>query len=216
MPIRSIVVLSHTQIAFLDLLGKTDDILGVNASNYLPHPVLQEKIRQDKVSDVGDGPQLNHELVLAINPDLVMAVGFSSLGLKDYQPVIAAGIPVVINSDWLENTPLGRSEWLKFMALFYNEEQQAEEKFQKIEQNYQRIKNIARKAPSQPTVFNGLPYKDTWYVAAGESYLAWLIKDAQAQYLWSDHLGTGSLPLDFEAVYAKAYRADYWINLDSD
>jgi iron complex transport system substrate-binding protein len=43
--------------------------------------------------------------------------------------------------------------------------------------------------------------------------MAQLIADAQGHYLWHDDKNTGSLPLSFEQVYAKAKDADVWINL---
>jgi iron complex transport system substrate-binding protein len=60
-----------------------------------------------------------------------------------------------------------------------------------------------------------MPFKGTWYVPAGESFVAQFLRDAGADYHWSDTKGTGSLALGFEAVAPVALKADYWLNLDN-
>ena len=43
--------------------------------------------------------------------------------------------------------------------------------------------------------------------------MAHLINDAGGHYFWKDDHKTGSTPLSFETVYAKAKDCDVWINL---
>jgi iron complex transport system substrate-binding protein len=54
-------------------------------------------------------------------------------------------------------------------------------------------------------------YQDQWYVAKGNSWVAQFLKDAKANYLWSNVEGTGSLGLSFEKILEKAKSANYWI-----
>ena len=51
-----------------------------------------------------------------------------------------------------------------------------------------------------------------WYVPGGKSFVANLIKDANADYVFKYDAHTGSLNLSFEDVYLKAKDADYWLN----
>ncbi len=46
----------------------------------------------------------------------------------------------------------------------------------------------------------------------GQSFMAQILNDAGADYLWADDDTTGSLFLDFESVYDMAGAAEYWIN----
>jgi iron complex transport system substrate-binding protein len=120
---------------------------------------------------------------------------------------------VAINAEYMEDTPLGRSEWLKFTALFFNKEEEAEKIFAKIAKKYEDIATKAKAVKNRPTVFLGFNFKGTWYTPGGNSYVAKYLADAGANYLWSEDKSSGSLPISFEAVFERAANADYWLNL---
>jgi iron complex transport system substrate-binding protein len=123
------------------------------------------------------------------------------------------GISSVMLSDFMESHPLGRAEWAIFVACLLGKEDMAVAKFNKIAEDYELLKNIAAKYTDKPTVLTGAVYKGSWYVAGGKSLMSAFIKDASAKYLWSDNSDVSGLPLDFEAVYAKGTKADFWINM---
>lgn len=112
----------------------------------------------------------------------------------------------------MEDTPLGRSEWLKFTALFFNKDEQAETIFSEIADKYERVAQKAKSVKNRPIVFVGFNFKGTWYMPGGKSYVAKYLADAGANYLWSDDKSSGSLPLSFEVVLERAANADYWLN----
>jgi iron complex transport system substrate-binding protein len=122
---------------------------------------------------------------------------------------------VVYNGDWAEQTPLGKAEWIKFFAPFFQKEQMADSIFNKIEDSYNQAKALALKAKTKPTVLTGGLYKDVWYVAGGNSWMAQFLKDANADYLWGDTAETGSIGLGLESVLDTAQHADYWFNPSS-
>lgn len=211
-PIQKLITLSATHVAMVDVLNLTHTIVGNSQNNLTANDALQARIDRNQVVEVGDGQSLNQELVLSLNPDLMMAIGFSQAGFAKYQTLINTGIQVIPNSEWLEPHPLGRAEWLKFIAAFYNAEPRAEEAFSEIESQYLATQKIAQKAENKPKILVGLPFKGTWYVSRGGSFMGQLFRDAQLDYYWSEEEGVGSLPLDFEAVFDKAQAADFWIN----
>jgi len=122
------------------------------------------------------------------------------------------GITVVLNGEYLEKQPLAKAEWVKFIAAFYNKESIASQKFDKLAQQYNFLKDIVSKEKDKPLILSGLPWKGAWYVPGGESFAAKFIKDAGGLYLWNENRSTEALPLDLEAVYEKALKADCWIN----
>ena len=122
------------------------------------------------------------------------------------------GVPVLLNADFLETSPLGRAEWIKFTGALLNREKEADSVFKQIEDRYQSLKELTAKVEQRPDVFSGIVYGDTWYMPAGQSWAAQFMADAGANYLWSDAPGSGSIPLSFEEVFAKAHNAPYWIN----
>jgi iron complex transport system substrate-binding protein len=127
----------------------------------------------------------------------------------------AAGIPVAVSVDHLEETPLARAEWIKFYGAFVDRSARADSIFNACEKRYSELKRLVEASEARPAVFTEIKYSDAWYMPGGNSYIAKLLSDAGARYLWSDNPKTGSLPLSFEEVFARAGNADYWINLST-
>ena len=211
-PIRSIVAMSTTYLPHLDALGLVDRLVGLDSFTYVNTPSVVERIQAGELAEVGFGSGVNVELVLDLNPDLVMTYG---IGVPDYDAhpkLLEAGVKVAINGDFMENTPLGRTEWGKFLALFFNREGDAQAIFQKTAQEYRELTALAASATERPTVLVGSVFNGTWYVAGGQSYTARFLADAGSSYLWANEGEAGSIPLDFESVFDKAADAEFWVN----
>ena len=129
------------------------------------------------------------------------------------EKIINANIPVAISLDHLEETPLARAEWIKFIAAFFNKEQLADSLFKITETNYKQLKLMCDTIKNKPSVFTEMKYADAWYVPGGNSFAANILNDAGANYIWKNEKQTGSIPLNFETVYNVARDADYWLNL---
>ena len=210
-PIDSIVVTSTTHIPMLELLQEEQSLVGFPNTKYISSPKTRVLIENGKIQELGKEQNINTELLLNLKPELV--VGFSmSSNNKMFSNIEKAGIPVLLNGDWLEKTPLGRAEWIKFFGLIYGKEKQADSIFKSIETEYLRAKKIALQAIAKPKVLSGAMYKDKWNLPAGNSYGAQFLKDANVNYPWQNSKGNGSLSLSFEVVYNKAKDADFWLN----
>jgi iron complex transport system substrate-binding protein len=157
---------------------------------------------------------MNLELLYSLNPKLVMSYTMTN-DLGQLRKINELGIPTVVNAEYLEEHPLGRAEWIKFMALFFGKEQKADSIFNVIEQEYLATQRLTENITAKPTVLSGIVYGDTWYMPAGKNYAARLLKDAGTNYLWNDTETTGFLELSFESVYQKAKQADLWIGVGS-
>jgi len=157
---------------------------------------------------------MNLEKLFSLQPSLVMGYAMSG-DLGQLKKVQEMGVPVVINAEYLEKHPLGRAEWIKFVALFFNKEKEADSVFQLIETEYTKTEALAKQDPIKPTVMSGVVYGDVWFMPGGQNYAARLLKDAGCNYLWADDPSQGFLELSFESVYAKAKEADLWIGVGS-
>ncbi len=211
-PATSLVTMATTYLPFVVELGLLDHLVGHDEFDYVTTPNVRALIDAGELVEVGEGAGVSVETVLDLEPSLIFA---SSSGLVEYDahPVLAeAGLPVVLTGDWLEKTPLGRAEWVKFVALFYNREAEAEAVFISIANEYQALAALAAGAAERPTVFVDAPWQGTWYMAGGGSYTARLLADAGADYLWADDESSGSQALSFEAVLERAADADFWVN----
>src|SRR5690606_8399430 len=173
---------------------------------------MRTRIDAGKVKDLGRGPVANVEMIVDLNPDLVI---FSTLGenIEPYGIVRKAGIPFILNGEYTEQDPLGRAEWIKFTGALTGKYPEAVAVFEKIEGEYLALKEqvAAISQQQQPTVISGIMYKDIWYAPAADNWGALFLKDAGVDYVFKHHQGTGSLQLNYEYVLEKALEADVWI-----
>jgi len=211
-PVKKVVCLSLTHIAVIDLLGKTNTIKGVSGAKYISNQQVSKQVEQGKTKDVGYDQGLNYEVVVSLKPDLVIAYGVTSEAANYINKLRELNIPVVINAEYLESSPLGKAEWMKFIAAFYDKEDVAAALFDSIEQQYNALVGLTLDIENKPVVLSSLPWKDTWYVPGGNSYFAKLIEDAGGRYLWRDNDAHESIPLAIETVIGRAGEADVWIN----
>lgn len=215
-PIQNIVCFSTTHTAFLDFIGQTQSISGMSGANFTSIPRLRRQIENGKTREIGYGQNLNYELLVKLKPDIVMVYGVGGETAGFISKLKELGLKVVINAEYLETHPLGKTEWVKFVAAFFDKLPQAQTKFDTIAANYEKLTNrVAQNIEQSPSVLANAPYKDVWYVSPGNSYLASLIADAGGKYLWKNQRATQALPLDIEAVLNKAQHADFWINTGS-
>jgi len=210
-PVNSIVVTSTTHIPMLELLNVEEHLVGFPNTNYISSQKTANLIANGFVKELGNEENINTELLLDLNPDLV--VGFSlNSNNKMFATIQKLGIPVILNGDWLEETPLGRAEWIKFFGVLFEKEAKAGSIFNNIEANYLEAKAIALKATHKPSIISGGLFKDIWNLPAGESFEATFLNDANTNYLWKDSKGKGSLSLNIENVFEKGKDADLWIS----
>jgi iron complex transport system substrate-binding protein len=211
-PINTVVSLSTTHLPHLDKLGVVDKLLGVSDISTVNTTSVVEKIKANKLVKLGIDNSLNIEKILELNPDLVTTYGVGNPSIDSYPRLMESGLKVAINADYMESSPLGRAEWIKFTSLFFNREAKAEEIFNEIAKQYQDISAKAKAAKNRPTVFVGFNSKGTWYMPGGNSYVAQYFADAGANYLWKDTQSSGTIPLSLEQVFERATNADYWLN----
>lgn len=211
-PVERVVLLSTTHIGFIEKLGFESSIIGVSGKDFVTNSLVRKGIEQGLVKDVGYDQNLNYESLLQMKPDLVMAYGIGSDVAAHLSKMKDLNIPVVINAEYLEETPLGRAEWLVFTGSFYHQTDHAQQVFNKIVIEYDSLKNLVSGSTHQPLVLTGLPYKDNWWVPGGKSYMANLIADAGGDYLWKDNSSRESFVVSLENAIVKATLADLWIN----
>ena len=213
-PVKSFVVLSSSHVGLAEFAGVADRITGLGSLKYINSPVVRERIKTGAVKEVGLDNALNNELLVALHPGALLTMSNPDAAAAGKNTTLAeAGVPLLPISEWLETTPLGRAEWVKLVAALVNREDVVNAKFDSVEQEYKRLAAIGAGAATHPSVIIGMPYKGSWFMPAGESYMVRLLNDAGADYHWKDSKGTGSLTMNFETVTPEALKADYWLNL---
>ncbi|MBU2997412.1 ABC transporter substrate-binding protein [Cellulophaga baltica] len=212
-PVNKIIATSTTHIPVLESFGVEESLIGFPSTEYISSKNTRKLITNGQVKEIGKNESINTEMVLELQPDLVIGFSINNQN-KTYNTIQRANIPVVYNGDWTEETPLGKAEWIKFIAPFYGLEKKGDSIFNAIEKNYIDAKSIAKKATIKPTVLSGAMYKDVWYAPGGNSWASQFIKDANATYIYNDTNETGSLSLSWETVLEKGQHANFWISPD--
>lgn len=207
-PVKDIVIYTSVHAAIIDQLHETDKVIGVCEPRYMDTPAIQEGIQAGRIADLGEATSPNIEKMIEIGAELVIASPFQN---SSYGPVEKIGIPIIEGADYMEAFPLGRTEWIRFYGLLFGKEEMADSIFKETEQAYLSLKDLTANIDNRPTVLSEKKFSSSWYVPSGDSYMAHLIEDAGADYMFKDLPGAGSTPLAFETVFDKAIHADIWL-----
>lgn len=207
-PIRTLYSASTTHLPLLVDLGKVGILTGVSNASFVSGKEVLDRINAGTVTQYAPNQQVNVEQVVAAKPDVLMTGGTDN---PAYGPLRAAGITVLANAEYLESSPLGRAEWIKYMAALTGSERTATEVFDRIERDYTTIAAKATGAGPKTPLVLGTMTQGVWYVASGGSYVGKLIADAGGSYPWEKDPKTGSLQLSFETVFAEAGAAPIWL-----
>jgi iron complex transport system substrate-binding protein len=212
-PVKNVAAMSSLYVGFLERLNLTSSIKAVDNVDYISNQKIIDGVAAKTISQLAIAGNINEELTIALHPDLIINYGSGTSQSDKNEKLANAGIPMVYCLDHLETNPLGRAEWIKLIACFYEKEKEADSLFTLTATNYLALKNEAGQAKEKPSVLTELKLNDAWYVPGGKSFMATLINDANGVYCWANDTTVGSLPLSFEQVYEKASGADYWLNV---
>ena len=211
-PLKNIACLSTTHIGFLEQIDELNSIKGISNPEIVYNSFIRERINENNISDIGYNTNLNYEVLLDINPDVIMTYSVGSEYSNTKGKLEELGLTMVINAEYLESHPLGKAEWIKFVSAFYNKENLATEIFKRKEKEYSNLTKLTRDLEVLPTIMTGLPWQGTWYISGGHSYAAKLIEDAGGKFIWSDNTSNEAIPLSIESVFNSAQNAGIWIN----
>lgn len=212
-PIKKIICTSTTHLAMISAIGEESTVSGFSGTGFLYSREYNDRITQKTLHEIGYDDNINKELILKLEPDLVMIYGIGGESAAFAEKLKEMGLKVMINADYLETDPLGKAEWIRLFGALYSREHLADSIFRDVEEGYIKIKTLVSEwSEERPEVLLGLPYRDTWYISPGNSYISRLIEDAGGHYLWSETESAASIPMSLENVYIRALKADFWLN----
>lgn len=211
-PVRSVICMTTLQISNFIKLGEVDKITGITSTRFLFNEQLNKQLKEGKTNKIGIEGEFDKEMVMAINPDIILTSPFKRGG---YDAISNLDIPLISFLGYKESSPLGQAEWIKFIGMLLGIEDKANEQFNEIEQKYEELKATATKAANKPSVMSGELHSGNWYVVGGNSYLAQLFRDAGASYFMKNDNESGGFYVDFETVYSQGANADFWRILNS-
>lgn len=208
-PIRRAVVATSVHCSLLMSLGKGDCICGICDLRYINLPWIHQQYNNGKIADCGNGMTPTLEKIIEINADAILISPFQNSG--GYGRMNEWGKPIIETADYMETSALGRAEWMKFYAMLFGAEEQADSMFQGIVERYDSLKKMAKADGEGKSVMMDRLTGSVWYVPGGRSTIGRIIADANAGYPFASDNNSGSLPLPFETVLEKGCAADVWL-----
>ena len=210
-PIKNLVALSSNQIGMLNVLGQISKIKGVSNKIYIHNNSVRKLIQQKKIFEFGSVEEINPEKIARLKCDVISYSGFGTPppNERKFQLIHTACIP---NYDWNEATPMGKLAWIYLYGFLTGTEKKAEKYVQNVAQKYNTLRSTFKKNSKGKTVLSGALIGDNWYLPAGKSYNATLLKDANANYVEQHSNGHGSVKLSLEKCLQKHKNAAVWIN----
>ena len=210
---RRIVAMSSTHIAMLDVIGETARVVGVSGMDFISNDAVRSG--RDSIGDVGYDGNVNYELLLSLQPDIILLYGTN--GASGMEPKLEElGIPYVYIGEYLEDSALGKAEWIVAVAEIVGKRDEGIKAFSAIPERYNAIREKAAnclKHGSRPKVMINLPYGDSWFMAPTGSYLVRLIEDAGGDYIYKKNNSNESRPIDLEEAFMLVSASDKWINV---
>lgn len=208
-PLKRALVYSTVHQSLVGEMGARDAIGGVCDAQYIHNPDLLGRIADGRVIDCGSSYTPNMERIMQLNPDAVILSPYENSG--NYGKLGQMGIPLIECADYMESTPLGRTEWMKFYGLLFGCEDETARMFASIEKEYNALKSLTNSIVNRPKVVVDRLYGNTWYVPGHNSVMDAYIRDAGAVNPFGSIGNAGSVGLSGEQVLHEAGDADIWI-----
>lgn len=211
-PVQNIACLSTTHVGFLEALHLEDKIVACSGTQYLYNDKISDLVKSGNIKEMGAEGSLNTELLVTLHPSIIMAYNMGDPSYDQFDKLLSLQMMPVLNNEYLETSPLGQAEWIKFTAAFFNELDAADNIFDSITTEYEKVKSTVAQITDKPDVFTGMAFKGEWTIPGGKSFAAHYLADAGADYIWKDDTKTGNYPVALEEVIAKAKDADFWLH----
>ena len=239
-PVENSAVFTSPHCQLLYELGCGQAIRGVCDLDYINIPDVKKRAASagnhgssSAIVDCGSSMAPDIERIIALKPEAILVSPFENSG--GYGKLDKLHIPLIEVADYMEASPLGRAEWMKFYGMLFEKsdakdskteissskaeissskagifQSKADSLFAKIEKEYQNLKAAAKKLPAGLSVLTERKTGSVWYVPGGQSTIGILLKDANARYIFSEDQHHGSLAMSPEQILAKAKNIDVW------
>lgn len=222
----AVFIAPHCQLMYE--LGCQQAIRGVCDLNYINIPDVKKRAAlsgntsaQNPIVDCGSSMAPDIERIIALKPEAILLSPFENSG--GYGKLDKLHIPIIEAADYMESSPLGRAEWMKFYGMLFKKdgnapktalaascEPKADSLFAKIEKEYLKLKAEAAGYPKGLSILTERKTGNVWYVPGGQSTIGILLRDAHARYIFADDTHSGSLSMSPEQIIAKGNQVDVW------
>lgn len=221
----AVFIAPHCQLMYE--LGCQQAIRGVCDLDYINIPDVKKRAAlsgntsaQNPIVNCGSSMAPDIERIIALKPETILLSPFENSG--GYGKLDKLHIPIIEAADYMESSPLGRAEWMKFYGMLFGNEEgksngisgscepKADSLFAKIEKEYLSLRAQAAGYRKGLSILTERKTGNVWYVPGGQSTIGILLKDANARYIFEDNQHSGSLAMSPEQILAKGKQVDVW------
>lgn len=213
-PLQSVVVNTFSYFEFFRLLNELPAVSGVTDGFRVYNPFVLEGLKNGDIVDLGDPFNPNVEKTMALKPQAIVKSAYAQQDTYN-ERLLNAGLPIIYSLEWMENSPLGKAEWIKLVAAFFDKQALGDSLFNEIETHYLETVALVENISQKPTVLAGDNFQGTWYVPGGKSFNAQLFSDAALDYYYKNHKESGSIGLDIETILTQFGDADTWFGCEA-
>lgn len=207
-PLKRAVLFSGVHAEMFEELDVLPLVAGVCDKRFIYSDAVLHMIEQGSVADCGSSLNVDSEVVVEVNPDAIFVLPYENGG---YGKLDNMPYPLVECADYMETSPLGCAEWIRFYGRLVGRGAESDSIYNAVCDEYESLCRLAETAQEHPRLMCELKSTSAWYVPGGESTMGQLYKDAAADYLFADCGSNGSVPLSFEVVLDRAADADIWL-----
>jgi len=115
-PVKRVVCLSSTYLGYISVLDERESVCGLSTTKFIYDSVLFDNVQKGKIKEIGSYPNINVETIISLKPDVVFVYSLGGSTTVQYEQLQQLGVQVIFVNEFVETTPLGRAEWLKFFA----------------------------------------------------------------------------------------------------
>ena len=208
-PIERSVVFSGVHTSLIDELGSFNSIVGICDKEYIHDIRILEAVKKGTIADCGSNFNPIIERIVAAQPEILLVSPYENnygLGLTD-----KTGVKVICAADYMEKTPLGRAEWMRFYGRLYGKGREADSLFSSVKTSYNEIKEKTSRQKVKPEVMFDRIYGGVWDVPTNSSVTGRLIKDAGGLNPFDNLPAVATARLNPEKVLADAGNSDVWL-----
>jgi len=206
-PLGDISVASTTHASFMLSLGLEKNIKGMAWASYAQNEILKGQIKSGETTNITGSSEVDLEKLLATNS---IAYTNYPFGMDENGKLATLDLPVIVVSEYLEDSPLARAEWIKFFGHLYGKSREANEIFNALEKEYLALKEKVASKNIRPTVVIGSEQNGVWHMPGADSFISQMISDAGGAYLFSDIKGKNNQQVDLEILIQRASEVNFW------
>lgn len=210
-PFKKIIILNASLIGYITEIGAENLVVGVASPEYIYSEKINDLIKSGAIENVGNEQKYDVEKIISMKPDAIFTNYIASFD-NTYQLLKNNGIQVVFLDEYMEQSPLVKTSYIKLFGKLLGKEKEAESKFIEIQKNYNDLKKLALKSTVKPNVLANEMYGNVWYLPGGKTFTANYIADANANYILKNNSEEKAVTMSFEEVYAKAKDIQFWVN----